>query len=138
MSLMNIAIIGGVVLLVLLLVKMQREKGAEKAPRSARSPKGGKGRGRGRRKDRNAPPAPPEPMPLAAAADAVSPIDEPQTPSWAEEPGQDEWPPAPAQEPAAWPNVTRLIASGRRNGVRPSSRAAAAMRWVTGAKSADA
>ena len=98
MSVMNIAIAGGVVLLALLLVKMRREKGGEQAP------KGAKGRGRGRRKDRKAPPAPPEPMPLAAAADAVSPIDEPQAPRWPEELGEDEWPPAPAQEPvAAWP-----------------------------------
>ena len=73
MSVMNIAIAGGVVLLVLLLAKMRREKGVEKAPKAGKAPRG---RGRGRRKNRNAPPAPPEPMPLAAAADAVAPTDE--------------------------------------------------------------
>ncbi|MGE3235674.1 MAG: hypothetical protein AB7O78_18365, partial [Thermoleophilia bacterium] len=100
MSLMNIAIIGGVVLLVLMLVKMRRDKGADPASKSGKAPKG---RGRGRR-DRKAPPAPPEPMPLAAAAGAVSPVDEPDAPRWPEELGEDEWPPAPAQEPvAAWP-----------------------------------
>ena len=34
-------------------------------------------------------------------------------------------------------DATRLMASGSRNGVKPSSRAALAMRWVTGARSAD-
>jgi hypothetical protein len=103
MSLMNIAIIGGVVLLMLLLVKMRRDKGAEKAPRAAKAPKGSKGRGRGRRRGKDAPPAPPEPMPLAAAAETVAP-DEAPAPGWPGELGEDEWPPAHAPEPvAAWP-----------------------------------
>ena len=84
-------------LLVILFVNGAAEKGGEQAP------KGAEGRGR-RRRQRKAPPAPPEPMPLAAAADAVSPIDEPQAPRWPEELGEDERPPAPQREPvAAWP-----------------------------------
>ncbi len=108
MSTMNIAIIGGVVLLVLMLVQMRRSNAAE-------SPSSSRGRGRGerrRRRGKDAPPAPPEPMPLAAAAGqtAATSMAEPFSAPAAEWPSSDDpapemWPPAAEAPPVEWPPV---------------------------------
>lgn len=114
MSTMNIAIVGGVVLLILALVKMRRSKTGDATPP-------GRGRARGkrrRRRGRDAPPAPPEPMPLAAAAGqtAATAATEPMSPPATEwpppdEPAPEQWPPADETSPVEWPPVDEPQAS---------------------------
>lgn len=107
MSTMNIAIVGGVVLLLLVLIKMRRDS-AHDAPAPATGRGRSERRSRRRGKGRNAPPAPPEPMPLAAAGQSAAPsagYDAPPVAEWppAPEPSAEAWPPAEAESVAAEP-----------------------------------
>jgi hypothetical protein len=108
MSTLNIAIVGGVVLLILVLAKMRRLNAAE-------TPSSGRGRVKGekrRKRGKDTPPAPPEPMPLAAAAGQTAattsepPVHTP-APEWpaTEEPGPEQWPPVGEGSPVEWPAV---------------------------------
>ncbi len=107
MSTVNIAIIGGVVLLVLVLAKMRRLSAEESPPAANR----GRVRGERRRKrTKNAPPAPPEPMPLAAAAGqtgatkTTAPVGPPSA-GWepAGVPSSEMWPTREESSPVEWP-----------------------------------
>ncbi len=113
MSTMNIAIAGGVVLLILVLLKLRRANAAD-------SPAPSRGRTRGerrRRRGKDAPPAPSEPMPLAAAAGQTAATAEadhfaPPAAEWppADEPAPEAWPPADEAGPVEWPDTAPTAA----------------------------